>query len=1123
MALNENIMIRLMADTSNYTAKMQAASAQASKLGTAMEKPMTTSEKVGAGFTKAGLAIGAVSAAIGVAAVSAFAQFDAAMSTVQANTGASAQQMQQLRQAALDAGANTVYSASEAADAINELGKAGMSTGDILAGGLTGALNLAASDGMAVGEAAELMSSTLAQFNLTGADASRVADALAAGAGKAQGSARDLGYALQQSGMVANSFGISMEETTGTLAAFANSGMIGSDAGTSLKTMLISLANPSTKAKNLMQELGINAYDAQGNFVGLANLAGQLQDRMGGLSQEQRNQALATIFGSDAIRAANVLYAEGADGINQWTSEVSESGFAAEQAAAKNNNLKGDLENLAGSFETMLITVGEGANGPLRSMVQTVDMLVDAFTNLPSGVQQGVVVMGAAVGAATLLHTSFGKLATSGSRFGQAMGMVVDPIQRFQAAGSSFSYGMQAIGAAFGSTERQMQTFGTTVSRTQGVTTGLKSMAGGVIDLMGGPWGIAFTVAGAALMNWANKAQKAKQSADEIKTAMETTGDVSSTMVDQMQNMDFGFLDRMASHAKNLPELLEQTGISMETMARAAQGNDQAMSTLNNKMQELSESTLPYQNQQGLMLKKSLDQLSNAYQEGTKSADDAKNAKDALAGSDSAQAGAANDAAAANQANADGLSGSASSAQEAADAQTILADSFGASTGGISDQANALGEAVSALQTYYGFAISSSDAQIALQESYSKASTAIKENGRTLDLTTEAGRNNQSALNDVASSALKAAEAQARNGESLQNIYGTVDTARDKFIQFAQQMGMSAEQAAEQADKYGLTRSEVERLAKSVQSVPDEKTTKITVTDDASKAFDGLKLKIEATPDGKNVTISGDNTGAMEAIAAVTGATIDPKTGTLSLDKEQYDIALAMANGARIDPKTGVLLGDNSPMLAKVAQANNWKINKKTGVISGNNGPFFAAKAAVDAARIGGKSTTLSAIDNASKTIELVRGMHIPDKTFNIIARSNMSDLNGAASGTGRMGTFATGGIVRGPGTATSDSVPTLLSNGEYVVRAAAVRKYGRHMLDAINWQRYAEGGLVRNVQPAPRAYAVPAATGRGTSNADVVDAIRALQDSLGPIIADWTPTTGKRQRRRDIMEALRQ
>ena len=328
--LNRNITVRLLADTSKFTAGMAKVSAEAEKTSTTMEASGGKTKLLTTGIAAAGIA----ATALGVAAVRMAADFDASMSTVQANTGASADEMSLLRQAAIDAGADTVYSATDAADAINELGKAGMSTSDILSGGLNGALDLAASDGMEVAEAAELMSSAMAQFNLTGADATRIADALAAGAGKAQGSARDLGYALQQSGMVANSFGIGMEETVGTLTSFANAGMTGSDAGTSLKSMLIALANPTKKAQNLMDELGISAYDAQGNFIGLKALAGQLQTQMSGLTQAQRNQALATIFGSDAIRAANVLYNEGSDGIADWTKKVSDSGYAAQQAAA---------------------------------------------------------------------------------------------------------------------------------------------------------------------------------------------------------------------------------------------------------------------------------------------------------------------------------------------------------------------------------------------------------------------------------------------------------------------------------------------------------------------------------------------------------------------------------------------------------------------------------------------------------------------------------------------------------------------------------------------------------------------------------------------------------------------
>ena len=482
--LNRNITVRLLADTSNFTAGMAKVSGESQKAATTMEATGGKTKLLTTGIAAAGLAAGA----LGVAAIKMAADFDASMSTVQANTGASAEEMDQLRQAAIDAGARTVYSADESADAINELGKAGMSTTDILSGGLNGALDLAASDGMAVGEAAELMSSAMAQFNLTGKDATKVADALAAGAGKAQGSAHDLGYALQQSGMVANSFGISMEETVGTLTSFANAGMIGSDAGTSLKTMLIALAKPTKKAQTLMDDLGISAYDSQGNFVGLANLAGQLKDKMSGLSQEQRNNALATIFGNDAIRAANVLYNEGEDGISKWTSAVSDSGYAADQAAAKNDNLRGDLENLSGSFESLMISMGEGGQGPLRSLVQTLDLLIDGFGQLPAPVQQGIVRCTALAGGAVALHKARGPLTASSSRTAKSFSLMLDPIQRLTAAGPKLQTGFSQLGAALTGAGTGLQSLSGQATRSGTALKGLKTIGSGLVDMMGGPW-----------------------------------------------------------------------------------------------------------------------------------------------------------------------------------------------------------------------------------------------------------------------------------------------------------------------------------------------------------------------------------------------------------------------------------------------------------------------------------------------------------------------------------------------------------------------------------------------------------------------------------------------------------
>lgn len=344
---------------------------------------------------------GAVALGFG-AAVAATARFDKAMSSVRANSGATGASFEALRRVAIKAGADTAFSATEAAEGENELAKAGVSVRDIVHGGLAGALSLAAAGQISVSEAAETAATAMTQFRLSGSRVPHIADLLSAAANKAQGGVHDMAYALKQSGLVASQFGLSVEDTVGTLSAFASAGLIGSDAGTSFKQMLLQLANPTNKAANLMDDLGISAYDAQGNFVGIANFAGILRDKLAKLTPQQRQSALATIFGSDAIRAANVLYQQGAGGIQQWINRVNDQGNAARTAGQKMNNLAGDLEQLKGSLETALISGGGGATGVLRRLAQGATGAVNAFNRLPPAVQGGITAVGGVVGVTVL-------------------------------------------------------------------------------------------------------------------------------------------------------------------------------------------------------------------------------------------------------------------------------------------------------------------------------------------------------------------------------------------------------------------------------------------------------------------------------------------------------------------------------------------------------------------------------------------------------------------------------------------------------------------------------------------------------------------------------------------------
>ena len=271
--------------------------------------------------------------------------------------------------------------------AIEQLAKAGVSTQDILDGGLTGSLNLAAAGSIDVGEAAETAASAMTQFGLSGSDVTHVADLLAAGAGKAQGGVTDLAYALKYAGVPAHALGVSIEETTGVLAEFASAGILGEQAGTTLRSMLLSLSAPTTRAKSLMEDYGISLYDAQGRFVGLEAAAGQLQSQLGGLTEAERNHVLSVIFGKNAIQGAITLYNGGAQAVADWTAKVNDSGFAAETAAINMDNLKGDLEQLKGSLETAFIGGGSGSQGMLRGLVQGLTGVVNAFNKMPPSAQ----------------------------------------------------------------------------------------------------------------------------------------------------------------------------------------------------------------------------------------------------------------------------------------------------------------------------------------------------------------------------------------------------------------------------------------------------------------------------------------------------------------------------------------------------------------------------------------------------------------------------------------------------------------------------------------------------------------------------------------------------------------
>jgi TP901 family phage tail tape measure protein len=362
------------------------------------ERQISSAKQLAATLTIAGVAVAAL---VGLS-VAKYAEFDQAMSQTNAATMATSEQQEQLSESALQAGADTAYSAREAANAQEELAKAGIRVTDIVGGSLNGALGLAAAGQLGVARSAEIMASTLSQFGLKGTDAARVADVLAAGAGKAQGSVDDLANGLKFVGPVAASMGLSLEETTGVLALFAEQGILGEQAGTSFRGVLASLASPSGVAAAELKKYNVEIFDGNGKMKSAAQLAEELHGAFNGLTEAERSAALGRIFGNAQLTAATILMQAGADGVERMTNEVTDYGYSTDQARIKQDNLAGDIEKLGGAFDTALIRTGAPANDILRQMAQNAAALVDMFGDAPAPVHQVALAVGVATAAMLL-------------------------------------------------------------------------------------------------------------------------------------------------------------------------------------------------------------------------------------------------------------------------------------------------------------------------------------------------------------------------------------------------------------------------------------------------------------------------------------------------------------------------------------------------------------------------------------------------------------------------------------------------------------------------------------------------------------------------------------------------
>ncbi|SDO86649.1 phage tail tape measure protein [Selenomonas ruminantium] len=285
--------------------------------------------------------------------------FSYQISNIQALTNKTQEELAGVKQKALDLGAATQFSSTEAAQGMTELLKAGMTIEQVMNGAADAALNLAAAGELSLPEAAEIMSTAMNSFGLE--NAAHAADILAGAANASATDVHEMKYALASVASVASAVGMSFDDTNTALAVFASKGLKGSDAGTSLKTMLMRL-QPETKAQyqafeklGLLTEQGTSKfYDAEGRMKSLAEIADLLSTSMSGLTQMEQQSLLSTMFGTDAIRGGAILTKLGGKGVRDMAGAMTEY-TAAEVAQKKWDNAKGDLVRLQSAFQNFQV------------------------------------------------------------------------------------------------------------------------------------------------------------------------------------------------------------------------------------------------------------------------------------------------------------------------------------------------------------------------------------------------------------------------------------------------------------------------------------------------------------------------------------------------------------------------------------------------------------------------------------------------------------------------------------------------------------------------------------------------------------------------------------------------
>ena len=323
------------------------------------------------------------------------AQFEQSMANVKAITGATGKEFDTLTAFARELGATTMMSAQESADAMAFLGMAGWRTSEMMAG-LPAILDLTVASGRDFATVADIVSDNLTAFGLTASDATMYSDALAYAMSNANVNMDTLGESLKYIAPVATSAGVSMQEAVAMTMMLGDAGIKGSQAGTTLRTVMLNLTGANEKATAKLKELGVAVFDSEGKTRSFADIIRDLNKATEGMTDAQKTAIANTLVGKTAVSGFSVLLDQGADKLQAYTDGIhNSSGASAEMAEIMGDTLQGKVKIFESAMQDLQITIG---NAVLPTLTAGVESLTNFVTWLGQGcplVQEATVELGA--------------------------------------------------------------------------------------------------------------------------------------------------------------------------------------------------------------------------------------------------------------------------------------------------------------------------------------------------------------------------------------------------------------------------------------------------------------------------------------------------------------------------------------------------------------------------------------------------------------------------------------------------------------------------------------------------------------------------------------------------------